>query len=106
MIQEEIGERSECARAEHVSCSPSSLVGIELGVRLDGLNKGVDTGELGNGMSSRSEKIVVEMNVAAEVTKIEKVTESHRDQSLTGVDFLFSDVAKHSFKFFDKVQWG
>jgi hypothetical protein len=24
LIQEEVGERSECARAEHVSCSPSS----------------------------------------------------------------------------------
>ena len=58
-------------------------------------------------MSSRSEKFVVEMNVAAEVAKIEKVAERRRDQSLVSVNFLFSDhVAKHSFEFLDKVQWG
>jgi hypothetical protein len=55
-------------------------------------------------MSSRSEKFVVEMNVAAEVAKIEKMAERCRDQSLGSVDFLFSDVAKHSFEFLDKVQ--
>jgi hypothetical protein len=47
------------------------------------------------------------MNVAAEVAKIEKVAERRRDQSLVSVNFLFSDhVAKHSFEFLDKVQWG
>jgi hypothetical protein len=46
------------------------------------MNEGVDTGELGNGVSSRSEKFVVEMTVAAEVAKIEKVAERRRDQGL------------------------
>ncbi len=106
LVQKEVGEGRECATAERVSCSPSSYVGIELGVRLDGVNKGVNAGELGNCMSSRSKKLVVEMNVAAEVAKVEKVAERRRDQRLSSVDFLFHDVAKHSFDFLDKVQSG
>ena len=43
------------------------------------------------------EEFVVEMDVAAEIAEIQEVSERGRDEGLCSVDFLFSDVAEHSF---------
>ncbi len=51
----------ECASAESVSDGPSTKVGIKLRVRLDGQNKRVDAGELGDSMAGRSEKLIIVM---------------------------------------------
>ncbi len=55
-------------------------------------------------MSSRSEKLLVELNVAAKVAKIEKKSERSGDDGLCSVDLLFANVVKHGFEFDHEVQ--
>ena len=82
MVEKECSERCESAGAERIGGGPGRNVGIELCERLDGVDKRVDASELRDGVSGRREEFVVKMDVAAEIAKIQEVSERDRDEGL------------------------